>query len=263
MPAETPSTPISSFSRLVRIATICAPMLALIGLWQALVSAQIWPEQVLVSPFRVASTLWDMAASGELTRHLGASLYRLVVGFLLGSAVGLVSGGAMGLSRIAFRIGAPLFHAVRQVPIIAFIPLLILFFDVEDSFKIVVVAAASFFPVALGTMDGIASIPKAHLEVAALYRLPLASLLWRVVLPATVPPIVTGLRLGLTRAWLSLVAAELLAADSGLGQMMEMGRQLFRIDVVMGGVIVAGVIGFLLDRSMIALERRLGRWRLA
>jgi sulfonate transport system permease protein len=160
-------------------------------------------------------------------------------------------------------MGTPLFHAVRQVPIIAFIPLLILFFDVEDSFKIVVVAAATFFPVALATMDAIAAIPKSHLEVARLYRLPMGALLWRVILPATVPPIITGFRLGLTRAWLSLVAAELLAADSGLGQMMEMGRQLFRIDVVMVGVIMAGVIGFLLDRSMVALEQRLGRWRLA
>jgi sulfonate transport system permease protein len=99
--------------------------------------------------------------------------------------------------------------------------------------------------------------------VARLYRLPIGALVSRVILPATAPPIVTGLRLGLTRAWLSLVAAELLAADSGLGQMMEMGRQLFRIDVVMAGVVVAGAVGFSLDRTMILIERRLGRWRQA
>lgn len=238
-----------------------APLIVLLLLWQGASTFGLWPPQVLVPPTTIAVTFGDMLASGELERHLSASLYRLGIGFASGALAGLAAGTAMALSRPVFRLFAPLFHTVRQVPVIAFIPLLILFFDVEDSFKIVVVSVAAFFPVALATLDGINGIPRGHFEVAALYRLPFPALFARVVLPSTIPAILTGLRLGLTRAWLSLVAAELMAADSGLGQMMEMGRQLFRIDVVMIGVIVTGLIGFLLDRSMVATENRLSRWK--
>jgi sulfonate transport system permease protein len=248
---------------LLRTAAALLPIVILLATWQLLAALELWPPQVFVPPATVAQQIVRMANSGELAEHLGASLYRLGSGFLVGATVGLVLGCVMALSRLADRLAGPLFHGLRQVPVIAFIPLLILFFDVEDNFKIVVVAAAAFFPVALATYDGISGIPKSHLEVARLYRLPPAALIRLVIVPATVPPIVTGLRLGLTRAWLSLVAAELLAADSGLGQMMETGRQMFRIDTVMAAVLITGVIGFLIDRSMIALENRLGRWRTA
>jgi len=240
-----------------------APVLALLVLWEIAASTGIWPRQVLVPLEQIGATLLAMASSGELERHLSASLYRLACGFLAGSLVGVSTGVAMALSRNVHRLLWPTFTCIRQVPTIAFIPLLILFFDVEDSFKIVIVSVASFFPSALATHDAVRDIPASHREVARLYRMPLAPFLARVILPATVPQVLTGLRLGLTRGWLSLVAAELLAADSGLGQMMEMGRQLFQIDVVLCGVIVAGLIGFLLDASMVRLERHLSRWRTA
>src|SRR5690606_24523310 len=100
----------------------------------------------------------------------------------------------------------------------------VLLLGIEEGFKIVVVAIAAFFPVALAAFDGVRGLPRSYLEVARLYRTPLVPLLGRILLPATIPPILTGLRLGLTRAWLVLVACELLAANSGVGQMMEMGR---------------------------------------
>ncbi len=239
------------------------PLLLIVALWQLAFTMEMWPPQVLVAPAAIWETLVDMLRSGELQRHVGASLYRLALGFSCGSAAGLTLGTAMALSRLFNRLFAPTFQVFRQVPVIAFIPLLILFFDVEDSFKIVVVSAAAFFPVALATSDAIAAVPRSHFEVGALYRMPLAALIARVILPATIPSVLTGIRLGLTRAWLALVAAELLAADNGLGQMMEMGRQMFRIDVVMCGVIVAGLIGFLLDRSVIAAEAYFTRWKRA
>jgi len=240
-----------------------APLAALLALWEIAALSGIWPRQVLVPLEQVGATLLALASSGELERHLLASLYRLANGFVTGSILGIVIGTAMALSQGVHRLLWPTFTCVRQVPVIAFIPLLILFFDVEDSFKIVIVAMASFFPSALATHDAVRDIPESHREVARLYRMPLLPFLRRLILPATVPQVLTGLRLGLTRGWLSLVAAELLAADSWLGQMMEMGRQLFQIDVVLSGVFVAGLIGFLLDGSMVRLERRLTRWRTA
>ncbi|WP_267218495.1 ABC transporter permease [Novosphingobium clariflavum] len=264
MPADNPgrsrSSPLSAYrTTLLRIAPIVTILIA----WELAALSGLWPRQVLVPLEQVGATLLALASSGELERHVSASLYRLTCGFLTGSTIGVATGVAMALSRNVHRLLWPSFTCVRQVPVIAFIPLLILFFDVEDSFKIVIVAIASFFPSALATHDAVRDIPASHREVARLYRLPLASFLRRVILPATVPQVLTGLRLGLTRGWLSLVAAELLAADSGLGQMMEMGRQLFQIDVVLCGVIVTGLIGFLLDGSVVRLERRLSRWRTA
>ena len=212
-------------------------------------------------PSEVAATLGRLWQDGELGDHLGTSLFRLVFGFLAGATIGLVFGTAMALSKLFDALFAPLFQAVRQVPVLAFIPMLVLLLGIEERFKIVVVAVAVFFPVAIATFDGVRGIPRSYFEVARLYRTPPVPFVLRILLPSAVPPVLTGLRLGLTRGWLVLVACELLAADSGIGQMMEMGRQMFRIDVVLAGVFVSGLVGFALDRSVKLVERRFVRWK--
>lgn len=132
---------------------------------------------------------------------------------------------------------------------------------VWDTFKDLIITKAVFFPVALATSEGIKAIPRSYFEVGRIYRLPLRHLLLDIAFPAAAPPILTGIRIGLSRAWMVLVAAELLAADSGLGQMIEMARQMMRIDIVMVGVVVIGVIGFTLDYGFRLLEKRLFRWK--
>jgi len=248
---------------LSRLATGLTPLVILVAAWQAASSAGLFPPQVLVPPVEVANTLAELVSNGELARHLGQSLVRLAAGFSIGAAAGLLFGAAIALSRWTEALFAPLFLALRQVPVLAFLPLLVLFLGIEETLKIVIVAVAAFFPVALATFDGVRGVPRGWFEVARLYRTPLVPFLARILLPATLPPVLTGLRIALTRAWLVLVAAELLAADSGLGQMMEMGRQLFRIDVVLAGVIVSGLVGFVLDRGAKQIERRATRWRTA
>jgi len=236
---------------------------ALLTVW-AVASQQGWfPRQILVPPATVLDAGVELWQSGELWLHLQDSLRRLLAGFLAGALGGLAFGTAMGLSRAVEQSFGPLFHALRQVPSIAFIPMLILLLGVEESFKIVIVAKAAFFPVALATADAVHGIPRGYFDVARAYRLPLPLLLRRVVLPATVPPVVTGLRISLGRSWMVLVAAELLAADSGIGQMMEMGRQMFRLDIVLLGVVVTGLVGFALDRGFRAIEARLAGWQRA
>lgn len=223
----------------------------------------LFPEQVLVPPSEVARTLWLMAGSGELGRHVGDSLYRLAFGFTIGALAGLAFGVSIALSRLTQAAFSPLFLTLWQVPVIAFVPTMVLFLGINEPFKIAVVAIAAFFPIALATFDGVRGVPKAWFEVAKVYRTRLPDLIWRILIPATVPSVLTGLRISLTRAWIVLVAAELLAADSGIGQMMEMGRQLFQLDVVLAGVVVSGVIGFALDRSAREIERRASKWRTA
>jgi sulfonate transport system permease protein len=227
-----------------RLLTSFAAPLTLLGLWQAL-------------------TLLAMAQSGELQHHVGDSLSRLLIGFALGALAGLVFGTLAALSKWARAALWPLFLTAWQVPVIAFVPVLVVFLGIDETFKIAIVAIASFFPVALATCDGIRGLPRAWFDVTNVYRTPLPQMLWYVLIPATVPAVLTGLRIAITRAWVVLVAAELLAADSGIGQMMEMGRQLFQIDVVLAGVVTSGLIGFLLDRGARAVEARATRWRMA
>lgn len=238
-----------------------APILSLLLLWQVVTAAGLFPPQVLVPPSGVAQAFVDTLGNGELSRHLADSLTRLFAGYIAGSVLGLAFGGAMALSRLFETAFAPLFQALRQVPVLAFLPMLVLLLGIEEQFKVTVVALACFFPIALASYDGIRDVPRRHFEVAQLYRVPLWTFAWRILLPAALPAILTGLRIGLTRAWLVLVACELLAADSGIGQMMEMGRQMFRIDAVLVGVIVSGLVGFLLDRSVKLIEKRATRWK--
>lgn len=245
-----------------RLAAVAAP-LVLLAVWQIACSTGLAPEQVLVPPTEVARSLWLMAGSGELGRHVGDSLYRLALGFTIGAVAGLAFGIAIALSRFAEAVFSPLFLTLWQVPVIAFIPTMVIFLGINEPFKIAIVAIAAFFPIALATFDAVRGVPKAWFEVAKVYRTTLPDLVRRILIPATVPGVLTGLRIALTRAWIVLVAAEILAADSGIGQMMEMGRQLFQLDVVLSGVVVSGVIGFALDRGARAIEHRATKWKTA
>jgi sulfonate transport system permease protein len=244
------------------LSAIIAPV-ALLALWQLACVSGLFPPQVLVPPSEVARTLIELAQTGELGRHIGESMFRLVAGFMIGALAGLAFGATIALSRLAEAALSPFFLTLWQVPVIAFVPMLVIFLGIDEPFKVAIVALAAFFPVALATFDGVRGVPKAWFDVARVYRTRLPDLIWRILVPATIPSVLTGLRVALTRAWVVLVAAELLAADSGIGQMMEMGRQLFRIDVVLAGVVVSGVIGFALDWGARAIERRATRWKTA
>lgn len=234
---------------------------ALLASWQAVVWGELVSPQLLVPPGQVLVTFVELVRSGELLEHLRESLGRLAFGFGCGASAGVLLGTAMGTSPRLEAYAQPFFHAARQLPTVALIPVFILAFGVEETFKVLLVAKACFFAVALSALDGTRNIGRKFLEVAAIYQLPRAVFLRRLVLPAVVPSVVAGVRISLGRAWMVLVAAELMAADRGLGQMMEMGRQMFRMDVVLVGVIVTGTVGLFLDRSVRWIERRALRWR--
>ncbi|MBD1550584.1 ABC transporter permease [Pseudomonas typographi] len=234
---------------------------ALLLAWALAANSGAFPVQLLVPPQAVYHSFTELLVSGELREHLVASLSRLGLGFGIGAVAGMAFGTAMALSRNVEAFCGPLFHCVRQIPSIALIPMFILFFGVDDVFKVLIVTKAAFFPVALAACEGVRAIPRAYFEVASLYRLPLRSLLTEVALPAAAPTLLTGLRIGLSRAWMVLVATELLAGDIGLGQLIEMSRQMLRIDLVMVGVLLIGLIGFCLEGGFHLLEKRLLRWK--
>jgi len=234
---------------------------ALFALWAVLANAGLFPANLLVPPLEVWHSFTDLLATGELQEHLSGSLSRLALGFVGGALGGLAFGTALALSNTVEAYCAPLFHTLRQVPSIALIPMFVLLFGVDETFKIVIVAKTAFFPVALAASEGVKGIPRSYFEVADVYRLRWPTFVREIALPAAAPPIITGFRISLTRAWVVLVATELLAADSGLGQMIEMSRQMLRIDVVMVGIVVTGLIGFTLDFTFRQLEQRLFRWQ--
>lgn len=233
----------------------------LLALWSLATFFEWVPAQILIAPWEVARTLAELAESGELADHLSVSLYRLFAGFGLGSVGGVAFGILLGLSPGLRTYVDPLFNVLRQLPTVALIPLFILIFGIGETFKVFIVIKATFFIVALAAHDAIRSLSVRYFEVAAVYRLTRWQTVRRIVLPAIIPATLTGVRLALGRSWMVLVGAELLAADSGLGQMMEMGRQMFRMDIVMVGVVLTGIIGFTLDRGFRLLETYLMHWK--
>ncbi len=239
------------------------PLLALVVVWHLVTRAGWFPPELMVPPATIGTAFAELWHSGELGAHLSVSLSRLAFGFVLGCAIGIVFGLLMGISPLLEDLSAPLFNMIRQVPSVALIPILILLFGIGETFKILIVIKAAFFPVALAAYDAVRNVSRSIREVAAVYQLSRSQVFRLILLPATVAPVITGMRLGLGRSWGVLVGAELLAAESGIGQMMEFGRQMFQLDVVMVGVVLTGLIGFSLDRAFKLLERRLNRWQLA
>jgi sulfonate transport system permease protein len=218
-------------------------------------------EQVLPRPADVLHTFAEMVASGELAQHAGISLLRVLLGFAVGAGAGLALGSAMGLSRRVDEHVRPLFTAIAQVPALAWIPLAMLLLGIGETLKIVVIAKAAFVPVVMNTSAGIANVPRSLVEVGESFRYTPLQMLRHVVLPGAVPPIFTGLRYGLTHAWIALVSVELLASSEGLGYLLVWGRQMFWLDTVLTAMIAIGVIGFVSDKILAAVETRLQRRR--
>lgn len=235
----------------------------LLLLWLIATSAGWAPPQVLPAPGRVATTLAELVESGELWTHAVWSFNRVASGFLVGAGGGLLLGSAMALSPVVRDYTYPMFRAFATIPVVGWLPLLMLLVGIDEALKIILIAKAAFVPVTLNTFDGIRNVPVGYLEVARVYALSRPQLLAKVVLPAAFPSIWTGVRYGLTHAWLALIAVELLASSEGLGFLIVFGRQLYQLDVVFAAVVVVGLVGFALDRALAAIENRLLRWRRA
>jgi sulfonate transport system permease protein len=235
---------------------------ALLLLWQVASTAGWLPQQILPKPAMVVDDFRDMIASGELLQHTTRSLLRVVQGFAVGGSLGLALGMAMGLSARFRALVEPVFTAIAQIPAIGLIPLFILLVGIDEPLKILVIAKAALVPVTVNTYMGILNVPRTYREVGDVLTFGPSLTLKKIVLPAAIPSIFTGIRYGLTNAWLALVAVELLVSSEGLGYLMVWGRQLFQLDFVLVAMIMIGLIGFLLDAILARIELRLQRWKL-
>jgi len=232
--------------------------LALLALWQ-LGASQGWiSPQVLPSPGFVWLTLQDLYSSGDLWLNVQASMQRVLVGFAAGSALGLALGAAMGLWRPLEAYILPTFNALVQIPVLAWLPFVLLLVGIGEPLKYILIAKAALVPVTLNTLQGFRQTPTSLLEVARVYGYTRRQQVLEVVLPHALPTLFTGLRLGFTKAWLSLVVVELVASSEGLGYLIVYGRQLFQLDLVMAAVIVVGAIGYAIDKLLDLAETRAG-----
>ncbi len=248
------------FSGLDSLIGFILPVILII-VWQ-LASTQGWIRPTLLpAPTTVISTLVQMVQDGSLVQGLLVSTARWAVGSVIGGILGLVLGSVTGLSRLAERVLDTSVQMLRTIPFLALAPLLILWLGLDEPPKITLIALASFFPLYLNTFAGIRNVDRKLIEVGKVYQLPQRELLWRVILPAALPEILTGIRYGLAVSWLALVVAELMGATQGLGYLLSEGREFVRVDIVIGTIIIFASVGKIVDLLVRALEKRLLRWR--
>lgn len=236
------------------------PLALLLGL-EALVRSGTLPAHQMPAPTQVAQTLFSLAVSGELLRHINASLLRVAAGFLIGASLAIVIGTWVGLSRRAEAYLEPTFQALRAIPSLAWVPLLLLWLGIDETPKVVLIALGAFFPVYLALLAGIRNIDRKLVEVGQLYQLSRFALVRRILLPAALPNLFTGLRGALSLSWMFLVAAELIAATRGLGYLLSDGRETSRPDLVIAAILLLAVLGKLSDSLLKYWETRALNWR--
>ncbi len=205
-------------------------------------------------PARVGSALWQMCMSGELFHHVVASLYRVTWGYYLAVAVAVPLGLLLGSWRGARNIMNPLIQFLRPISPLAWIPVALIWFGIGDRPAIFLIFLSAFFPMVVFTMSGVQGVRRTYLRVADNFGLTGIRRYVKVVLPASMPEIVVGLRITLGTAWLVIVAAEMIAVKSGLGYLIVDARNALRMDRVIAGMIVIGIIGLSLDYLICQIE---------
>lgn len=207
---------------------------------------------------KVIVRLWN---DGSLAHFLATSLRRFSIGFLAGGSLGFLLGAALGSSRRLERFLLPNFHGFRQVPIVGWIPLLILWFGLGDPARIIIISMGAFFPMLINTHAGFRNVSIRYREVGAVFGLGRLAVLGRIVIPSALPWIRTGSILSLTFAWTLLVASEILTeTNGGLSDILDVGRETFHLEMVNAGILILGAIGFLLNFGVVRLWS-LGRLR--
>jgi sulfonate transport system permease protein len=237
---------------LVPVLTLAAWELSSRGGW---LSTRVLPE-----PLSVITAFWNLLASGELIQHVAVSTGRALAGLAIGGGLGLL----LGLFTGTFRIGETLLDTtlqmVRNIPALALIPLVILWFGIDESAKLFLVAVGVFFPIYLNTFHGIRSVDKGLIEMARSYGLSGWQLYRQVILPGALPSVLVGLRFSLGLMWVLLIVAETISAQSGIGYLTMNAREFLQTDVVLVGILLYALLGKLADVFARGLERYWLRW---
>jgi ABC-type nitrate/sulfonate/bicarbonate transport system permease component len=218
-------------------------------------------NQVLTpTPLKVVEALFKAIANGSLFEHVGASLYRVLIGFAIGVALAVLIGCTAGWFRTAGYLLDPLIEAIRPIPALAYIPLVIVWVGIDEPARIIIIVLAVFKPTVVNTRQGMKEIPNIYVEAAESLGASTIATFWRVALPNAVPFIMSGMRTGLATGFLALVAAELIASSNGLGFLISNAGQNLRIDIVLMGIVVIGIVATILDAIAVRVQNYLTRW---
>lgn len=266
-PAGTPApiarrSPIGQFARASarQLAGFLLPLVVIV-VWEIAARAGAVNTLLLPPPSRVFLTLWEAAIEGSLWVDLGYSIRRWIIGFAFGGGFGLLLGALNGLSLRSENLTDTTVQMLRTVPFMGLTPLLVMWFGLGETPKVILIAVASFFPVYINTLAGVRNVNKGFVEVGQSFELSRIELLYRVILPAALPEILTGIRYSLGIAWLALVIAELMAAESGIGYWLLQGREAVRVDIVLASLVVFSVAGKVMDATLRLIEARVLHWR--
>lgn len=234
---------------------------AVLVLWQLLGQYGYISQLLFPTPYAIAASAVDLAASGELWQHIQISSLRALTGYALGGALGLAFGILIGQFRRAEKLLDPTIQMVRMIPSLAIIPLFILWFGIGEESKILIIAKSAFFPLYINTFLGIRNVDNKLYEVARVLEFSHYKRIVKLIVPAALPNIILGARLSAGLSWLGLVVAELIASTSGIGYMMSDARQFADTPVVFVGIFLFAILGLATDWLLTLLERRLLSWK--
>lgn len=235
--------------------------LTLAILWELAVRLGLGNGRLVPPPSKIFATLSSLAASGDLTTHILATLQRVLFGFVLGVLAGTGLGALTGYSTLARRLLDPSLQALRAIPSIAWVPLFILWFGIFETSKVILIAVGVFFPIYLALSGAILGVDRKLVEVARIFRFSGVELIWRVLLPATLPAYVIALRAGLGLGWMFVVAAEFMGASEGLGFLLVDGQMTGRPQTVLASIMVFAILGKATDWLLAAGSVRFLRWQ--
>jgi sulfonate transport system permease protein len=234
--------------------------LVILLVWQLACVSGFVPTRVLPAPTDVALAGWKLLLSGDLAKNIWVSFWRASVGFAIGGSIGFAFGLANGLSQLSSKLTDTTLQMVRNIPHLALIPLVILWFGIDESAKLFLVALGVFFPIYLNTLHGIRTVDPQLIEMGRIYGMSNGELFRRVIFPSALPSIFVGVRFALGIMWLTLIVAETIAASSGLGYMAMQAREFMLIDVVVLSILIYALLGKVADSSARILERLTLSW---
>jgi len=234
--------------------------LAIMVLWQWSSDAKLLSSRILPAPLSVVKAALSLSASGELWSNVRVSALRALSGLAVGGSMGLMFGILTGSSRIAETLFDTTIQMVRNIPALALVPLVILWFGIEEGAKLTLLSVGVFFPIYINTFHGIRSVDPQLVEMGRAYGLTRGQMVRNIILPGALPSMLVGLRFALGLVWVILIVTETISAQSGIGYMTMNAREFLQTDVVVLGILLYAALGKLADLTAKLLERALLRW---
>lgn len=238
-----------------------ATLVLLLGLWQGAADAGWLASRFLPTPLAILRALAQLAASGELAAHLGASAHRLALGWSVGTFAGLAAGFAIGLFTLARAPGMAVVSALFPIPKIALVPLFIIWFGIGEGSKVATLGFGVFFPTVINTVAGVDGVPRGLIRMGQSFGLSWWAIVRTIVLPGALPAILSGFRITTSTAIILLVAAEMIGADRGIGAFVLQAGNLYDTEALLAGIVLLSLLGLSVSWLLGLVERRLLAWR--